>query len=172
MSAPIPVGAGLPPYFGSTPTSINQIIWSPSRVPTTFTSSIQSGDRSQGQVVGTAMMALPFILDYSMGNFNLPIQFPPNSFLYMVSITNLIPFTGAVLPNVWMGRTATGDEIMVVTPLSNVPHAVQNVQVESALPVPGETGVLPPWQARFWVSSNVGTSTAGSALIAIIYGRQ
>ena len=172
MASPVPL-AGIPPAFGSTPISINQIIWAPARFPTTFTASVQSGDRSQGQVVGTGMLALPVIIDYTMGNLSLTIQFPPNTFLYAVSITCLVPFTAATAPTVQLGRTAGGAQILAATSLSEVARSVVNALVMGSLPFPGDTGVLPAWQASLTVAGNAaGASTAGSNLVAIIYGRQ
>lgn len=171
MSAiPVPL-AGIPPSLGTVPTSINQIIWAPARIPTTFTSSVHSGDRAQGEAVGTGMIALPVIIDFSMGNFSLTIQFPRNTFLYGVSITGLIAFTAATAPTVQLGRTAGGAQILAATPLSLVAHSVTNVPVIASLPFPGDAGVLPAWQASLTVAGNAGTSTAGSNLVVIIYGR-
>jgi hypothetical protein len=118
------------------------------------------------------MLALPVIIDYSMGNFSLTIQFPANSFLYGVSIEGLIAFTAATPPTVQLGRTAGGAQILAATPLSIVLRSVTNVPVIGSLPFPGDTGVLAPWQASLTVAGNAGTSTAGSNLVAIIYGRQ
>jgi hypothetical protein len=178
MAAPIPT-AGTPPYLGGAPTSINQIIWAPARIPTTFTASVQSGDRSQGQVVGTATMALPLIIDYTMGDFSLTIQFPPNSFLYLVSVDGLIPFTFNA-PTIRLGRTVGGAEIMAVNNLISEVYVAtipvgstrRNQNVLGSLPFPGDVGVLPPWQASLTVAGNAGTSTAGMGLVSILYGRQ
>ena len=172
MATPAPT-AGIPPSFGSTPTSINQIIWAPARVPTTFTASVHSGDYSQGQAIGTGMLALPVIIDYTMGNFSLTIQFPPNTFLYGVSITGLVAFTAVTAPTVQLGRTAGGAQILAATPLSAAARSVTDAPVIGSLPFPGDTAVLPAWQASLTVAGNgAGVSTAGSILVAIIYGRQ
>jgi hypothetical protein len=168
--------AGIPPALKATPTSIKQMIWSPpARVPNIFTSSFQSGDQSQGQVIGTGIIALPIIIDYTMGNpANLPILFPPNSFLYAVSIQCLVPFTAVSVPTVTLGRTTGGAEILSAQTMSKVLHSVTNTPVLSSLPFPGDTGLgLVPWQALLTVAGNdAGLNTAGSNLMVILYGRQ
>ena len=169
---PIPL-AGIPPALNATPAGVNQLIWPPARVPNIFTSSMQSGDKSQGQVIGTGLLALPLVIDYTMGNFSLNIQFPPNSFLYAVSITGLVAFTATTAPTVQLGRTAGGAEILAAAALPKTLRAVTNTPVLSSLPFPGDASVLPAWQASLTVAGNAaGANTAGSALVAIVYGRQ
>jgi hypothetical protein len=172
MTAPIPL-AGIPPALNATPTSVNQLIWTPARVPNIFTSSFQSGDKSQGQVIGTGIIGLPLIVDYTMGNFSVTLQFPPNSFLYAVSITGLVAFTAVSAPTVQLGRTAGGAEILAATALSKVLRSVTNAPVIGSLPFPGDASVLPAWQASLTVAANgAGANTAGSNLVVILYGRQ
>lgn len=80
-----PVGA--PPVLGKAPTTAKQIVLAPLDVVTRFSAPILSGEKG-GVVIGSAVLQLPLMVDSTMGDFTLPIQFQPGSIvLWMVKMT-------------------------------------------------------------------------------------
>ncbi len=120
------------------------------------------------QVSGVAPCALTLLLDYSMGNFSIPIAFPPASFIYSwLSVTFAAFAVGPVAFT--MGSTSGATDIF-----SNGSFGAANGELDQNI-----TGSLPLWTAvspavpfQGWlnVTGNTG-GPAGQGLIVLFYVR-
>src|SRR5579864_7905958 len=112
-AAPIvtPFAGSLPPLLGKAPTSVAQMQRNlPGSKGAHFTGPVVSGPASGGQVSGAGACALMLSLDYTMGNFSIPVAFPPGSFIYSWLSVCFTPFaTGPVAFT--MGSTSGATDI-------------------------------------------------------------
>lgn len=167
--------AGLPPLgvapklFGKTPVSIAQIMFPAIGIAGThFQGPLVSGATpGVAGAAGTAETILALQIDGSMGNFDLPIQFPGGSFLIWTSAFTYatgIPGTAVIT----LGTQQGGSDIeTMVLPALNAVTPRQTPAVQ--LPVWGAVAPVSPFQAWLHVSAN--TASAGGAIIAVAYLR-
>jgi hypothetical protein len=140
----------------------------------------QQGTLFQGPIVsgptpgangaaGAARLTLCLQLDHTMGNFQLPIQFPGGSFIVGVNAITLQ--TGLTTAFISLGTQAGQGDICTV------PLPALGAQLDPPPPpmvqLPLWNAVLPqaPFTAWINVSSNPTSSTTGMALILIDYVR-
>jgi hypothetical protein len=152
--------------LGKTPTSVAQILLSPygSALPSRVTGPLASGPA--GGTVGTALLSIGLSIDYSMGNFSLPVQLPPGSILLWLQATTYQAWSGGTQnPTVSLGTTNGGTQIL----------AAQTFPAKGIMLLAPATGTLPfatdpnPWQ--FWINLTGFSNTAGAGFVVLIYGR-
>lgn len=156
-----------PPPLGKPPSNISSLFVNmPGTKGTHFTGPVVSGPtpgRLDG-IRGAAQLNAAFRVDYSMGNFSLPVQFPLGSFVFSGYAITYQTFTAA--PSVSLG-TQTG--------LANVLGAL-------ALPAQGASvtgqvlAPLPIWEVnpplfpfRGWLNVTGNTGTAGGGIVIVTY---
>jgi hypothetical protein len=167
--------AGMPPLgsapklFGKTPTSIAQIMFPAIGIPGThFQGPLVSGPTPGVQgAAGSAELILSLQLDGSMGNFDLPIQFPGGSFLtWFSAFTYASGVPGAAV--IELGTQQGGSDIGVFNiPALGAVVLRQNPGVQ--LPVWSNVPPLSPFQAWLHVGGN--TASVGGVILAVAYLR-
>lgn len=161
--APVQTAAvPMPPPLGKVPTSIKQLVPSNGLKATHFLGPVVSGPPpGSAGMGGAALDVLALQLDYSMGNFSLPIQFPPGAVLLWFAASQYQAFTAE--PDVALGRTAGAGDIMAATPLPAAPdNQIYQPILAGALPFPWETN---PGQAFLNVTLNTGNTAGGAILL-------
>jgi hypothetical protein len=165
--------AGMPPLgkppapLGKTPTSIAQMMFPAIGIPGThFQGALVSGATPGVQgAAGSALLTLTLQLDSSMGNFDLPIQFPGGSFLTSFTAVTYAPGLAATAA---LGTQQAGTDIgsFVLPALgavaAPVPPSVQ-------LPVWSAVAPVSPFQAWLHVASNT-TITGPVTAVAVATG--
>jgi hypothetical protein len=169
VSLPAAIDARLIPPFGKTPTAINQIVANaPGIITTQFTGPVVSGQINMGTVPGLALLALPILVDYSMGDFSLPIQFPPQSMLLWAATMVYNSFTGSSGPTdttFELGTAAGRNDILTADGMGPI-HTTAIHPIQGTLPFAIDPN---PFQA--WLSVAQSGNTAGSGLIVLIFAR-
>lgn len=168
---PTPFAVPMPPPLGKTPTSIKQMMPNSSSTTTRathFTGPVVCGPPPGSTAVGgAAICTLALQLDYSMGNFSLPVQFPPGALLLWAISIEYAAFTAA--PSISLGRTSGAADILAADALGLTADATQIVPVTGALPFPWETVTGgAPGQAFLNVTGNT-ANTAGGAFLLFAY---
>lgn len=166
----MPFAGSLPPFLGKTPTSVTQLQRNlPGTKGAHFNGPVVSGPGpGKSEVAGVGTCALTLLLDYTMGNFSIPIVFPSGSFIYSWLSVCFAPFaTGPVAFT--MGSTTGATDIF-----SNGSFGAANGELDQNI-----TGSLPLWnvvspQVPFqgWlnVTGNTG-GPGGQGLIVLFYVR-
>lgn len=115
-------------------------------------------------VGGTPILTTTFTVDWSMGNFSVTTQFPPNSLIISFAGVTAVPFTAS--PTFQLGSLSGGSDILTAgtfpapgTPITFNPATGQ-------LPLWDATGLQQPFQAFLTVNGNTG-GTAGLGIILI-----
>ena len=164
-----PFVGSLPPLLGKAPTSVAQMQRNlPGTKASHFSGPVASGPPSGKEVSGAAACALTLLLDYTMGNFSIPVVFPTSSFVYSWLSVCFTPFaTGPVAFT--MGSISGATDIF-----SNGSFGAANGELDQNI-----TGSLPLWNAvspqvpfQGWlnVTGNTG-GPAGQGLIVLFYVR-
>ena len=159
-----------PAPLGHKPQGVNEIEHPGTQLGTLFSGPIVSGPTPGiNGAVGAARLTLCLQLDYSMGNFQLPIQFPGGSYITGVNAVMLQP--GLMTAFITLGTEAGQGDICTV-PLPAVGATLD--------PPPPVMAQLPLWHVNppqlpfvMWinVTGNPTTATAGMAIILIDYVR-
>lgn len=156
------------PILNQTPNAINQILLAPyaNSRPSRTTGPLMSGPIGMGQVTGSALLALPLWVDYSMGSFSLPVQFPPGCILLWIQMTTYADWAGgAQSPAISIGSTVGTSDIF-----GPDEFPLQHVMILQPM-----IGTLPfatdpnPWQA--WLTVDGYANTSGAGFLSLIYGR-
>jgi hypothetical protein len=161
----VPTGLVAVPPFGKTPTNISQIIYSAGAQASRTTAPFVSGPIGTGQVPGLALLCLPIYLDYSMGNFNLSMQFPPQCMLLWAATLVYNAFNGGVDTTFQLGTGSGRNDILVATSMGAI-HTTAIHPVTGTLPYP-----IDPNPGQLWLGVNNSSATAGTGLINLIYMR-
>ena len=160
-----------PPALGKTPTSIGQLAPKPpiGAKATHFSAPISSGPTpGSAAVAGAAVLTLTLTLDYSMGNFSLPIQFPVDSLLLWAALVeSATAFTAP--PSVSVGMTNGAADIVAATPLAGAGKTAW-VAATGQLPLEGAVSPQVPFQGWINVTAN-GANTAGFGYVVLGYAR-
>lgn len=152
--------------LGGTPTSLAQIRLAPygSSRPSRTSGPLTSGP--MGGTVGSALLALPLWIDYSMGNFSLPVPFPPGSILLWVQMTTYAAWAGGTQnPTVALG-TASGLHDIFGPAAFPAQHVMELAPMTGTLPFATDPN---PWQA--WLTIAGFANTSGAGFLSLIYGR-
>lgn len=162
----------LPPTLGKTPTSINQLLpTNPYGTKAThFTGPVVSGPTPGNPlgVEGVAQLNFACQIDYTMGNFTLPIQFPTNSFLLSVTTVEYQVFSPNVTaPSISLGSTSGAADILAATV---IPAGTVTTPIAGQLPLWTAVSPQVPFQAFLSVAGNTG-NTAGGLFLLITYAR-
>jgi hypothetical protein len=184
MAAPPPIQArstyppgapslGWPPKtFGKTPVNAAQIM-TPGAQPTThFSGPVVSGPAPGIGAMGAAQLTLCLQLDYSMGNFSVPVSFPNGSFLQSLNAATY----AAGLPSspltliVTLGTQTGLADIAAALTLPATGAVVAPVLPAAQLPLWDAVSPLVPFQMWLNVAGNTG-ATAGGAVIMVNYLR-
>jgi len=153
-----------PPLLGRAPASIRDMILAPQNPATRFTGPILSGEKGH-VAIGSAMLQLPLWVDYTMGNFSLPIQFEPASMLIWIVQMAYADFNGSQSTSVALGTNQDGVQIAV--PDGFLPmHQIGIRQCTGTLPF-----AIDPNPFECWVTVNNYGATAGSGVVLIGYAR-
>jgi hypothetical protein len=161
---------GAPPLLGKTPTTVQQLLANFGGKATHFTGPVVSGGTpGAATVAGSALCALMLRVDYTMGNFTLPILFPADSILLWCTQQAYTAFTGGTLDTTFaLGRTSGGAEILAATNMGAL-HAAAIEPVISSLPLSSDAPTFTPFQAYLTVAQS--GNTAGQGVIVIIFAR-
>lgn len=157
-----------PPPFGKTPTDISQIIYAAGAQATRTAAPIVSAPIGMGQVPGLALLALPIYIDYSMGNFSLPMQFPPQCMLLWAATLVYASFTGSAGPTdttFQLGTASGRNDILAADGMGPI-HTTAIHPVEGTLPFAAD-----PNPGQCWLTVNNQGNTSGSGVITLIYFR-
>lgn len=168
MSAP-PIPAELasnPPLLGYTPTSINQIILSAGQRATRFPGPLVCGRQSDPYVPGAALLSLPLLVDYTMGSFSLPMQFPRESVLLWAVNMVYASFAGGTQDTSFQLGTGSGRNDILAADGFGAIHTTGIVPVTGTLPFEIDPN---PFQA--WLTVTGYGNTAGSALLILLFMR-
>lgn len=120
-------------------------------------------------VAGTAVLTTTLTVDFSMGDFTIPVQFPEGSVLSMYGTTTLIGFDAAG-PVAWSLKNAAGASLLNGSFLSAPNHAGP-FAAGNMLPLWDAAPPEIPFQAQLNVNGNTPAGTQGLGLIMIQYIR-
>ena len=162
------IGAA-PKPLKATPTSINQIASPDGAKATHFQGPLVSGPTPGVQgAIGSAKLVLTVQLDWSMGNFSIPIQFPGGSFLQGFNAACYETGLPAGIA-VSLGSQQNGSDIAVWSlPAKGSIEAVAPPLKQ--MPVWSDSCPFCPFQCWLTVTGNTG-STVGGVLLFIEYLR-
>jgi hypothetical protein len=166
-----PFASSLPPLLGHAPTSYRQMMATPpvGAPATYFAGPVVSGPSGGPQVVGVAPSALTLLLDYTMGNFNLALPFPPGSFLYSWMSICFTAFTPGNLATFTMGSQSGLTDIFANGSFGSASGELDQ-NITTSLPLWNAVSPVVPFQA--WLNvTGMGTQTAGQGLIVLFYFR-
>ena len=117
---------------------------------------------------GSAILTAGLWVDYSQGNFTIPVQFPPDSLIVSIGTTTAVAFTAA--PTFQLGTTSGGSQIGTGTmPAPGGPLTF--LDASGQLPLWGAQNATPPlvpFQAYLTVAGNTGTAGLGVILVKFI----
>jgi hypothetical protein len=174
--APIvtPFAGSLPPLLGLTPTSVAQLQRNiPGVKGSHFTGPVVSGPApGAGAVSGTGACALTLLLDYTMGNFSIPVAFPPGSFIYSwlsVCFAPFVPAAGPLPVAFTMGTTSGATDIFNNGSFGSALGELDQ-NITGSLPLWNAVSPQVPFQAWLNVTNNTG-GPAGQGLIALFFIR-
>lgn len=165
-----PFAGSLPPLLGKAPTSFAQM---QSKLPGTkathFMGPVVSGPATgKNEASGTGAQALTLLLDYTMGNFSIPIQFPIGSFVYSwLSVTFVAFATGPVAFT--MGSTSGATDILTAGSFGAA-HGELDQNITGSLPLWDAVSPAVPFQGWLNVSGNTG-GPGGQGLIVLFFFR-
>lgn len=156
-----------PPLLGHAPQGANDVMYPGTQQGTLFQGPVLSGPTpGVNGAVGAAQLCLCLQVDGSMGNFEIPIQFPGGSFIGAVNAVTLAAGLNAF---VMLGTQAGQGDICTV-PLPALGAFAP--PVEPAVQLPLWNAVAPEAPFTMWlnVSTNA-TQSAGIALVIVGYVR-
>jgi hypothetical protein len=180
-AAPVvtPFAGSLPPLLGVAPTSVAQMQkYLPGAKGSHFTGPVVSGPPpgapypltagQNPQVSGTGACALTLLLDYTMGNFSIPIAFPQGSFIYSwLSVTFVAFATGPVAFT--MGTTSGATDIISGGSFGAALGELDQ-NITGSLPLWNAVSPQVPFQGWLNVTGNTG-GPAGQGLIVLFFIR-
>lgn len=163
--------AALPPFLGHAPTSFRQMQANlPGAKATHFVGPVVSGPTGALQVAGAAPLALTLMLDYTMGNFNLAIPFPPGSFVYSWMSVAFTAFNASPGPVVFTMGSQSG--LTDIFAAGSFGAALGEIDQNITGSLPLWTAVSPAVPFQGWLNvSGMGGATAGQGLITLFYFR-
>jgi len=172
---------GVPPLLGKAPTSLANIIANLGDKGThhfgpvitgggpSFTAAATPPVTQVTKVAGSALAAFFIQIDYTMGDFTLPLLFPTDSILLWAIPQVYTPFTGSATDTKFqLGRTSGGAEILAAT-VMGVAHALTISPMLSTLPTYSDAPGMTPFQAYLHVAQS--GNTAGQGIVAFIFAR-
>lgn len=117
---------------------------------------------------GTPILTTTLSVDYSMGNFTVTTQFPPDSLIISFAGVTAVPFTAS--PTFQLGRLSGASDIISggTFPAPGGPITFQ--PATGQLPLWDATGLQRPFQAFLTVNGNTG-GAAGLGFILIQFVR-
>jgi len=166
--APMPQAGPPPPkYLGKTPTSIAQIIPSLGEKGTHFKGPLLSGGVPGANLaLGSALLSIGLQVDYTMGSFSLPLQFPADCFLLWKTTLVYNAFTGGSADTtVTLGTGSGRNDILAADGMGPL-HAVSIKPVTGPLPF-----TIDPNPGQLWVTVTSNGNTAGLGVVVLIYAR-
>ena len=170
--APIvtPFAGSLPPFLGQAPTSVAQLQRNiPGAKGSHFTGPVVSGPApGKPEVSGVGACALTLLVDYTMGNFSIPVAFPAGSFIYSWLSVCFAPF--AVGPVAFTMGSTSGATDIFSNGSFGAAHGELDQNITGSLPL--WDAVLPavPFQGWLNVTGNTG-GPAGQGLIVLFFIR-
>jgi hypothetical protein len=155
-----------PPVLGKTPTAINQIFVTGGYKATHFRGGVVSGGFTPGETPGVDLASIALYVDYSMGNFTLPLQLPKDSILLWRVLMPYVAFAGGSGDTqVELGVAANG---VGISPATNM-GALNSITITPVVaPVP-QANATNPFQIYITVTGNGNTS--GSGLVVLVFAR-
>lgn len=169
--------ASLPPLLGVHPTSYRQLMANlPGAKATHFAGPVVSGPTGQKpgqllqQVAGVTPLALTLMVDYTMGNFNLALPFPPGSFVYSWMSIAFTAFNASPGPVVFTMGTQSGLSDIFAAGSFGAAGGEIDQNITGSLPLWNAVSPVVPFQG--WLNvSGTGGATAGQGLIVLFYFR-
>ena len=166
---PAPELLANPPLFNKTPTTAAQL---QNLVPATkgshFSGPVVSGipgppatGAATSAISGSASLTVSYVVDYTMGNFNLAVVFPPNAILLWAQAITLTAWA-ATDAQVSLWKTSGAADILALTSFPAAAGGAVWAAVAGALPA--------NWTAFLNVSTNTG-DTAGQGIVTLGYAR-
>lgn len=165
-----PAKSAPPKSLGSTPVGVSQIMFPDGVQATHFVGPLVSGPTPGVQgAAGSAKLVLTLQIDWSMGNFSIPVQFPFGSFLE--SITAVTYETGLnAATTVQLGTQQSASDIVTIDELPAKGAVLEPELPGAQLPVWSDQCPFCPFQMWLTVSGNTG-ATAGGAILLVNYVR-
>jgi hypothetical protein len=159
--------AANPPLLGKTPTQIKQILLNAGSPAAHISGPIISGRPGAVAIPGLALLSVPILVDYTMGNFSLPIQFPEESILLWAASMVYNSFTGGVSGDTtFQLGTANGrNDILAADGMGPI-HTTAIHPVTGTLPF-----AVDPNPFQCWITVNNEGNTAGSGVVILIFMR-
>jgi hypothetical protein len=158
----------IPPLFGKTPTSISQILASTlGSKGTHFTGPVVSGGTpGSGVAQGSALLALAIQVDYTMGAFSLPLQFPADALILWATTLVYTAFAGGTGDTSFtLGKTTGAADVLAAHNMGAL-HAVSIVPAIGTLPLPSDAN-----PGQLWINVTPNGNTAGQGIIVLLYMR-
>lgn len=161
-----PTMSAAPKPLGKTPTSILQIMFPDGVLASHFQGPLVSGPVQGVQgAAGSALLTLTLQIDYTQGNYSIPIQFPGGSFLQSISA---VTYETGLAATITLGTQQGASDIGTITlPAKGTVGAPLTPSVQ--LPLWDDECPFCPFQGWLNVSGNV--STSGGAILLINYAR-
>jgi hypothetical protein len=164
-----PTLGGPPKPLLKTPTSVSQIMFPISGVQgTLYQGPLISGPTpGVAGAAGTAILTLALQIDWTMGNFNLPIQFPGGSFIMSLSAVTYAAGLAGVIANFGSQSGAVDIGKVTIPPAGTV---LAPAPPDAQLPLWDKTCPTCPFQAWLGVTGNTG-NTSGGTIVLVQYVR-
>jgi hypothetical protein len=165
MDSPVAqAGVPPPPLLGHAPINISQLLISLGDKAAHFQGPVASG--RPGEIQGSALLNLFLHVDYTMGSFSLPIQFPTDAMLLWACTLVYAPFTGGSADTTFQLGTGSGRNDILTA------DGMGPIHTTSIKPV---TGTLPfsidPNPGQCWITVTGNSNTAGNGGVILIYLR-
>lgn len=160
---------GAPPTpLGHVPQGIDEIMFPGTQQGTLFQGPVVSGPAPGiNGACGAARLTLSLQVDFTMGNFQLPIQFPGGSF---ITALNAITLQAGLATTFIMIGTEAGQGDIATVPLPALGAFEPDIEPSVQLPLWNAAAPQAPFTAWVSVSANTG-QTAGCAIVLIDYVR-
>lgn len=117
---------------------------------------------------GTPLLTTTLSVDYSMQNFTVTVQFPPDSLIISFAAVTAVPFTAS--PTFQLGSLSGGSDILTGGTFAAPGSPINFQPATGQLPLWNAIGLQVPFQAFLTVNGNTG-GTAGLGFILIQFVR-
>lgn len=121
-----------------------------------------------GPIGGTPILSTSLTVDFSMGNFTVPVQFPSDSLAISFAGVTAVPFTTS--PTFQLGGLPGGSDILTGGTFAAPGSPITFQPVTAQLPLWDAAGLQKPFQGFLTINSNTG-GTAGLGFILIQFVR-
>src|SRR5215471_9555467 len=158
-------GNGNPPLLGHKPVTVREMTVGFLQPVTRFTAPMLSGSKG-ADVIGTSILQLPLYVDWTMGDFTMPIQFEAASLVLWMAKLAYADFNGVDVStprktSVSLGSSSGGGEIIAQDGF-DVPHLMHYQTATGTLPYAVDPN---PYKGYLTVTQYGATAGQGIVLI-------